>query len=64
MRELNVQYLDIYDAYYFSGAWTKVNDPIHYAGSTLATLLISYFWPGLLDQFEYCNETITVPTQY
>ena len=61
MKELDVPFLDLYDSYYLSATWTKQNDTMHYAESTLPTLLVSYFWPGLMDQFEYCHQTLVTP---
>lgn len=58
MKELDVPYLDLYNAYYLSAAWMKSNDTMHYSESTLPSLLVSYFWPGLMNQFEYCNQTL------
>jgi hypothetical protein len=58
MKELDIPYLDIYDGYYLSAAWTTPGDTIHCAGSTLPTLLLSYFWPGLIDHYGYCNKTM------
>lgn len=61
MKELKVPYLDLYNAYYLSAAWVKTNDTMHYSESTLPSLLVSYFWPGLMNQFEYCNRTLVAP---
>lgn len=58
MEELDIPYMDIHDAYFLSAAWTQPGDSIHYRESTLPTLLVSYFWPGLVDQFNYCNQTL------
>jgi hypothetical protein len=61
MKELGVPFLDLYEAYYLSASWTKHNDTMHYAESTLPTLMASYFWPGLMDQFEHCKQTLVAP---
>jgi hypothetical protein len=61
MKELEVPYLDLYNAYFLSAAWNKYNDTMHYSESTLPSLLVSYYWPGLMNQFEYCNRTLVAP---
>lgn len=51
MKELNVPFLDLYNAYFLSAAWTAPGDTIHFAKSTLSTFLVSYFWPGLIERY-------------
>jgi hypothetical protein len=46
MAELNVPFLDLYEAYYLSIPWTMAGSAVHYDDS-IASLLLSYYWPGL-----------------
>ena len=61
MKELKVPYLDLYNAYFLSAAWTKSNDTVSYSESTVPTLIVSYFWQGLMNKFEYCNQSLVAP---
>jgi hypothetical protein len=46
MIELNVPFLDLYEAYYLSGPWSRPGDCRHYQDE-ISSLLLSYYWPGL-----------------
>jgi hypothetical protein len=41
MKELNVPFLDLYEAYYLSGPWSLRND------ASISARLLSYYWRGL-----------------
>jgi hypothetical protein len=46
MKELEISFLDLFDAYYLSGPWTIAGDARHYQDE-ISFLFMSYFWPGL-----------------
>jgi hypothetical protein len=46
MTELNVTFLDVFDAYYLSSPWTLPGDSRHFQDD-ISFLMLSYFWPGL-----------------
>jgi hypothetical protein len=46
MKELGVPFLDLFEAYYLSGPWTREGDARHYQDS-ISALLTSYYWKGL-----------------
>ena len=46
MKELQVPFLDLFDAYYLSAPWTLPGDARHYEDD-ISFLLLSYYWPGL-----------------
>jgi hypothetical protein len=47
MKELGVPFLDLYEAYYLSGPWTRTRwDARHYRDE-ISALLLSYYWRGL-----------------
>jgi hypothetical protein len=46
MRELNIPYLDLFEAYYLSAPWSLEGDCRHY-DDRISKLLLSYYWPGL-----------------
>jgi hypothetical protein len=46
MEELQVPFLDLYDAYFLSGPWTRRFDARHYRDE-ISSLLLSYYWRGL-----------------
>jgi hypothetical protein len=46
MRQINVPFLDLFDTYYLSAPWTLKGDCRHY-DDRIASLLLSYYWPGL-----------------
>lgn len=46
MKELQVPFLDLYEAYYLSGPWTRRHDARHYKDE-ISSLLLSYYWSGL-----------------
>jgi hypothetical protein len=46
MEELQVPFLDLYEAYYLSGPWTRRFDARHYRDE-ISSLLLSYYWSGL-----------------
>jgi hypothetical protein len=46
MEELEVPFLDLFDAYYLSAPWSMPDDCRHY-DKTVNGLLFSYYWPGL-----------------
>jgi hypothetical protein len=45
MAELNIPFLDLFEAYYLSIPWTMAGSAVHFDDS-IASLLLGYFWPG------------------
>jgi hypothetical protein len=52
MKELQVPFLDLFDAYYLSAPWTLPGDARHYEDD-ISFLLLSYYWPGLNSSSTY-----------
>ena len=52
MKELDVPFLDLFDAYYLSAPWSLPGDARHYEDS-VSSLLFSYYWPGLQQTYVY-----------
>ena len=46
MKELQIPFLDLFDAYYLSAPWTLPGDARHYEDD-ISFLLLSYYWPRL-----------------
>jgi hypothetical protein len=46
MMELQVPFLDLFDAYFLSLPWTLPGSALHYE-DYISSLLLSYYWPGL-----------------
>jgi hypothetical protein len=46
MKELNVPFLDLYEAYYLSGPWSRRRDARHFKDE-ISALMLSYYWRGL-----------------
>jgi hypothetical protein len=46
MMELQVPFLDMFDAYFLSLPWTLPGSALHYE-DYISSLLLSYYWPGL-----------------
>jgi hypothetical protein len=46
MREMNIPYLDLFEAYHLSAPWSLEGDCRHY-NDRISKLLLSYYWPGL-----------------
>jgi hypothetical protein len=45
MKDLQVPFLDLFDAYYLSAPWSLPGDARHYE-DFISSLLLSYYWPG------------------
>jgi hypothetical protein len=54
MKEMNIPYLDLFDAYYLSAPWSLEGDCRHYE-DRISSLLLSYYWPGLNRQGAYAK---------
>lgn len=54
MKELQVPFLDLFDAYYLSAPWTLPGDARHYEDD-ISFILLSYYWPGLDRTKVYYN---------
>jgi hypothetical protein len=47
MKELNVPFLDLYEAYYLSGPWSRTQHDARHFKDEISALLLSYYWRGL-----------------
>jgi hypothetical protein len=47
MNELGVPFLDLYDAYYLSGPWTRTRWDARHFRDEISALLLSYYWRDL-----------------
>jgi hypothetical protein len=47
MKELDVPFLDLYEAYYLSGPWTRTRWDARHFRDEISALLLSYYWRGL-----------------
>jgi hypothetical protein len=47
MKELQVPFLDLYEAYYLSGPWTRTRWDARHFKDEISALLLSYYWRGL-----------------
>jgi hypothetical protein len=47
MHELGVPFLDLYEAYFLSGPWTRTNFDARHFRDEISALLLSYYWRGL-----------------
>jgi hypothetical protein len=53
MRQMNVPFLDLFDAYYLSAPWSLKG--VHYEDQ-ISSLLLSYYWPDLDRDGTYTRE--------
>jgi hypothetical protein len=47
MKELDVPFLDLYEAYYLSGPWTRTRWDARHFRDEISALLLSYYWRDL-----------------
>jgi hypothetical protein len=47
MKELNVPFLDLFEAYYLSGPWTRTRWDARHFRDEISALLLSYYWRDL-----------------
>jgi hypothetical protein len=47
MEELDVPFLDLYEAYYLSGPWSRTPKDGRHFKDEISALLLSYYWRGL-----------------